>query len=141
MANYNATIRTNYFGVTDESKFREIIDSCSAEDEIHIFESNDGSRKFGFGCFGSIYGIPATEDEDDDSENDLDAFYDSLQAVLVKGDAIIITENGYEKLRFLIACCTVITQNDIQGIDLRNKAIDLARDMLKNPDYITEMDY
>ena len=138
MANYYATIRTNYFSVTDEAKFRDIIDTCSAEDELHVFESNDGSGKVGFGCYGSVYGIPVGEDDD---ESDLDALYDALQSVLVEGDAIIITEIGFEKLRFLIACCTIITKNDIQGIDLRNKAIDLARDMLQNPDFTTEMDY
>ena len=138
MANYYATIRTNYFAVTDEAKFREITDSCNSEDKLHVFESNDGSGKFGFGCYGNIYGIPAGEDDD---ENDLNSFYDALQAVMAVGDVIIITEIGYEKLRYLIACCTIITKDDIRGIDLRNKAIDLARDMLKNPDFTTEMDY
>jgi len=140
MANYYATIRTNYFGVTDEDKFREIIDSCSAEDTIHVFESKDDSGKFGFGCIGSIYGIPPGENEDDD-ESDMDTFYDALQNILLEGDAIIITEIGYEKLRYLISNCIVITKNDIQFVDLRNKAIELAREMLNDAAFTTEMDY
>ena len=139
MANYYATIRTNYFGVTDMEKFREIMDSCSAEDTIEMFEPEDDG-KIGFGCNGSIYGLLPGEDEDD-TEEDLYAFYDALQSVLVAGDAIIISEVGFEKLRYVVGCCTIITKDDIQFIDLRNKAIDLARDMLKNPDFTTEMDY
>ena len=142
MANYYATIRTNYFTVKDETKFREVVDSCIAEDELHIFEDTlpDGRKLFGFGCYGSIYGIPPGDDEDDD-DNSLDAFYDALQEVLPEDEAIIITEIGWEKLRYLIGCCTVITKNDIQFIDVRAKAIDLARSMLKNDAFQTQMDY
>lgn len=142
MANYYATIRTNYFTVKDENKFREAINSCSAEDELHIFEVKrpDGNKLFGFGCYGSIYGIPPREDEDDD-ENHLGAFYDALQEVLPEDDAIIITEVGNEKLRYLIGCCTIITHNEIQFVDVWDKAIDLARTMLKNDAFQTQMDY
>ena len=31
MSNYCATIRTNYFSVTDEDEFRRIVDFCIAE--------------------------------------------------------------------------------------------------------------
>lgn len=142
MANYYATIRTNYFSVKDEVKFREIVDSCSAEDTVHLFEVEqpNGSKLFGFGCYGSIYGIPPGEDEDDD-DNNLDAFYDALQEVLPEDEAIIITEIGNEKLRYLIGCCTVITHNGIQFIDVRDKAVGLARTMLQNDAYQTKMDY
>jgi hypothetical protein len=140
MANYYATIRTNYFSVTDEEKFRRIIGSCSAEDDILIFDSEDGTGKVGFACMGSIYGIPPTEDEDD-TESDLDAFYDALQAIIAEDDAIIITEVGYEKLRCLIGHCTVITWNEIQYIDVRNKAVELAGTLLNNKSFSTRMDY
>lgn len=142
MANYYATIRTNYFSVKDEAKFREAVNSCNAEEELHIFEETrpDGSKIFGFGCYGSIYGIPPGEDEDDD-ENDLDAFYDALQELLPENDAIIITEIGHEKMRYLIGCCTIITRNEIQFVDVRNRAVDLARAMLKNDAFQTQMDY
>ena len=143
MANYYATIRTNYFAVTDEVKFRKIIDSCSAEDTIHILENiaPDGTKTFGFGCYGYISGIHADADEEDMDETDLDAFYFALQSVLAEGDAIIIMEVGNEKLRYLIGVCTVITRSDIQGVDVSNKALDLVRTMLANPDFTTEMYY
>lgn len=140
MANYYATIRTNYFSVTDEAKYREIIESCIAEDTLHIFEESttDGKKMFGFGCYGYINGIPAVEDED---ETDLDAFYYALQSVLSEDDAIIITEVGNEKLRYLVGLCTVITNTDIQSIDVCCKAVELARIMLENPEFTTRMEY
>jgi hypothetical protein len=142
MANYNAVIRTNYFSVTDEKKYREIINSCSVEEEIHVFEeiSSDGKKLFGFGCFGSIFGMSAI-DGDDDCEADNSVFYAELQSVLAEGDAIIIVEVGYEKLRYLIGTGTVITQSDIQLVSLDGSAVNLARSLLNNPDYTPRMYY
>ena len=140
MANYCAVIRTNYFSVTDETRFREIMASCVGDEEdTEVFESEDGSDKFGFGCFGTISGIP--EDTDDPDSADLGAFYDALQSVLAEGDAIIITEIGYEKLRYLIGVCTVITKRDIRYIDVRQKAVELAMEMLGDNGFTTQMDY
>ena len=140
MANYYAFIRSNYFSVTDETRFREIIASCLGSDEaIRIFESSDGSGKFGFGCYGSISGVP--DDEDDPDDYDVDAFYEALQEVLVEGDAIIITEIGYEKLRYLIGVCTIITKREIQFVNLSDRAVALACEMLGNADFQTQMDY
>ena len=140
MANYYAFIRSNYFSVADETKFQEIIASCLGSDKaIQIFESGDSSGKFGFGCYGSISGIPA---EDCDPEDcDIDAFYDALQEVLAEGDAIIITEIDYEKLRYLIGVCTIITKREIRSVNLEEKAVALAREMLGNEDFQTQMRY
>ena len=142
MANYNGTIRTNYFSVKDPAALHELISSVSAEDEIQLFEQkqDDGSVKFGFGCYGSIYGIPA-QNEEEECEEDLDCFYDALQQLLCEGDAIIIVEAGHEKLRYVVGCCTVITSSDIRGADLHGDALALAKRMLGNPDYQTQMDY
>jgi hypothetical protein len=140
MANYNAFVRSNYFTVTDTAKFREIMASCiGAEGNIEVFDADDGSGKLGFGCYGAISGIPT--DIEDPESTDLDGFYEALQGILAEGDAIIITEVGYEKLRYLIGVCTVITKQGIQCIDLSRKAVDLARTMLGNDRYTTQMDY
>jgi hypothetical protein len=140
MANYNATIRTNYFSVTDEARFRKIIANCCGSDEnLMLFEAEDDSGKFGFGCYGSVLGIPVGED--DYPDYDIDAFYEALQEILSDGDAIIITEVGHEKLRYLLGVCTVITKREIRSIDLSVKAIALAGEMLGNADFMTRMDY
>ena len=39
MANYCAFIRTNYFAVTDESMFHEIMTSVIAEESVSVFEN------------------------------------------------------------------------------------------------------
>ena len=111
MADYYGKTRTNYFSVTDDEKFKQIISSCKAPDEIEVFEEKqeDGSIKYGFLCDGSIYGLPdrdgdSTEDCDDNEDVDYnyDTFCEALQQILPDGEAIIITEVGYEKMRYLV---------------------------------------
>jgi len=142
MANYDATIRTNYFAVKDAGEFRKLIHSVSAEDEVHIFEQAqpDGSKKLGFGCYGNIYGIPVKPDEDD-SEPDINCFYNGLQRLVRGDDAIIITEVGSEKLRYAIGCSTVITSKEIQCVSIPDDALHLAQKLLGNKDFQTQMDY
>jgi hypothetical protein len=137
MANYCAFTRTNYFAVTDEYKFREHIRACQAsDDEIQVYEASNGSGKFAFGCYGSLSGFL----DDDCDEPDLDTFYDALQDVLSDGDAIIITELGYENLRYLIGVCTVITKSEIRFLNLSDHAVSLARTMLNDSAFTTQMD-
>jgi len=138
MADYYAFIRTNYFGVTDKTKFMNVIASCRAEDNIKIFEHPNDPCKFAFGCYGNIYGIPDCED---DFENDIYEFYSELRDILIENDAIIITEIGYEKMRYLTGICTVITKQDIQFVNLCDKGVELAGNMLQNPDFVTQMEY
>jgi len=153
MANYYCKIRTNYFSVTDEEKFKKVIASCRASDAIEIFDEKqkDGSIKYGFFCDGSIHGLPDTEDEalesedkydsDEDYDYNYDAFCEALQEILPDNDAILITEVGNEKMRYLVGDCTIITRNYIKVITLRDEAMNLARKMLGNPEYITKMEY
>jgi len=142
MANYYATIRTNYFSVKDENAFRELMQSVNAEDEVHVFEQpqSDGSKKYGFGCYGSIYGIPV-EPDGNDLDGGMDRFLDALQNLVYEDDAIIITEAGNEKLRYVIGFSTVITSKEIQGVSIPDKALYLAQELLGNKNYQTQMDY
>ena len=140
MADYNAKYLTNYFSVTDETKFKNLMGSCHAQGEIEIYEQKqpDGNVKYGFGCFGLIDGI---SEDGDDGDEDIGLFYASLQNIIPPGEAVIITEIGYEKLNYFIACCTVITCDEIKSIDARKEAVKLAAIMLKNPEFTTQMDY
>ena len=143
MANYKGFTRTNYFSVNDAEKFRQIIaDSYCSEGDIEVFEDDTcESIKFCFGCYGMISGIRTLPDGSDDDVSEYDAFVDALQSVLADGDAIIITEVGYEKLRYLIGHSYIITKSDVQFVSLRDKAIEEARNMLNNPEYDTKMEY
>ena len=142
MANYYATIRTNYFSVKDENRFRELIQSVSTEDEVHIFEKpqSDGKTLYGFGCYGSIYGLPV-ETEGGFSETDMDYFLDSLQKIVSDGDAIIMTEVGYEKLQYVLGYSAVITSKEIKCVSIPDSGVTLARELLGNDDFETQVDY
>ena len=133
MANYEATVRTNYFSVKDPIALKELIDSVDAEDTVSLFthELPDGSMQYGFGCYGSLFGI----------QGNIDTFYEALQKLVCENDAILIFEVGYEKLRYVVGCCTVITSTDMQCVDIRQQAVALAAKLLNSPNYNTRLDY
>lgn len=140
MANYMAFTRTNYFSVVDEEKFRSIVSSISAEDQATVFENElpDGKKQFGFGCYGCIYGLVT---EDDEGGEDEDALHNALQQVLSEGDAIIITEVGYEKLRYLWAGSLIITKSNIEHIHHYDAVMQKTRAILGNSQFTTQLDY
>lgn len=141
MANYYGFTRTNYFAVKDEEKFRQVVASCQASEENPEVweEAVDGQTLFAFGCYGSLSGLPCGDEED--YECDLGAFHNALQQVVADGHAIIITEVGYEKLRYLVGDCTVITSQEIAYTNLSDIGLAKARQLLKNPQYNPVMEY
>ena len=153
MADYYGKTRTNYFSVTDAEKFKEIMASCRATNEIEIFDEkqNDGSINYMFCSEGIIQGLADgenngdTDNEDDYDDEDMDynydAFCESLQKILPDNDAIIITEVGSERKRYLIGSSTVITSKDFKCIDINREAVKLAAAMLNNPEYATKNYY
>lgn len=53
MANYNSTYRTNYFRVTDETKYKKLISNLDGE-SMECFEGDDHPGRHGFGGFGNL---------------------------------------------------------------------------------------
>jgi len=154
MADYYAKVRTNYFSVTDKDEFHRLMSMCTGDEyRVEVFSdklADDNSVKFGFYCDGSILGLLAPyEDEEPedldyvacDDEHDLDLFYKFLQKLVAKDDAIIITEVGSEKMRYLFGMCVIITRSEIRVINLQDMAMAEARRMLGNAEYTTQMDY
>lgn len=140
MANYYAYTRTNYFGVKDEEKFRNIISSLVGENTFRVWKKDvDGKQKFGFGSECNILGKinPSAEDEEYYS----DEWIQDLQAIVDEDDAIIITEVGYEKLCYLVGGVIVITSNSVTYGNIESLGLSLARDALKNPKFETQMHY
>ena len=141
MANYCCTIRTNYFHVKDEAKFRELMSRAyGCEDDIKLFEDKqdaDGNPIFGFGLYSSIAGVrDAQEDEDDDcDETSYGEFIDGLQQCVADDDAIIIMEVGNEKLRYVVGSALVITSKGTEYLDVTDLAVQKAKEMLGNPNY------
>lgn len=144
MSNYITKTRTNYFSVTDEEKFKQIISSCKASDSIEVFDEKqeNGSVKYGFYCYGSIQGFTdrneSEESDDMDCNYNYDAFCKALQQIIPDGEAIIITEIGFENMRYLTGESSIITRNYYKCITLQHEAVKIAGKMLNNPDFTTK---
>lgn len=136
MANYYEMTRTNYFKITDSDKFKEICEEIISESGVD-FDVTEKDGKL-YGCISSESIIMLN---DEDESVDMESFYKKLQTVLEEDDAIIFTSIGHEKLRYLVGMITVITKDDIQYINLEDKAMELARTMLKNPEWNTVNSY
>lgn len=136
MANYYATIRTNYFRVTDEEKYEWLFSGLCGECEVLDFTfEKDGVIWHGFGSYSSIGWInPDTEDAD----YDFDEFCTLLSEIMPEDEAFIYTEVGNEKLRYISGFSVIVTKKDIQVIDLISRSIDKAREMLGNPEWKTK---
>lgn len=142
MANYYSKTRTNYFKVTDENALIDLFNQVQAcEDEVHLDaeESADKTRYFMFWCEGTIEGIPDSDDEDCDY--DFDEFIHRLQKLLPDDEAVIITEVGSEKMRYLVGQIVIVTNKDVQYRNLDSLGKQIAREMLNNPDWNTKNEY
>lgn len=144
MANYISFTRSNYFRVTDPEAFKKIINRViTAEDSLELWERiENGTTYYGFGAYSSICGLRhEAEDADNDDEFEVEAVYEALSKVVAPDDAIIITEIGYEKLRYLTAYAVVITREKTELVELREASIDVACSLLGNPNFDTRMEY
>ena len=146
MANYCCTIRTNYFHVKDEEKFRALMNRAYGyEDNIEFWEKRDanGNTVFGFGVYGGISGLRNSgADEDDDyDESSYDEFLDGLQECVADDDAIIILEAGNEKMRYIIGAATIITSSNRAYLDIEDLAKQKASEFLCNPSWQTQCTY
>lgn len=146
MANYNCTIRTNYFRVKDEDAFRVLMARVYGEEGgVMLFEQKDksGNPLFGFGSYGGIAGVKnAMCDEDDDvDETAYDEFIDELKKLVAEDDAIIILESGHENLRYITGQAHIITSTEERFLDITKIAAQQAALMLQNPNYSTKCEY
>ena len=139
MANYISAYRTNYFRVTDEDKYNELIKKLSGEDfELFDKTAEDGTVYHGFGGYGGIaYDANGTEDFDEY----IDDFLEDLRPIIPKDESVIFTEVGHEKLRYVTGYSTIVTHDGIECINLTDAAKDKAKEMLKKDDYTTTMEY
>ena len=143
MANYECTIRTNYFHVKDEEAFRELVKGIVSDYGIELFERNDsdGKKLFGFGSYGSLNGIRKDNEEDDDKYDEEEVLYQKLQSCVAEDDAIIILIAGNEKLQYVAGDAVCITHDKIEYLDLTRLAMAKAAEMLNDPLYSTVCEY
>lgn len=145
MAEYNCTVRTNYFRVKNPDTFRDFMAHVQGnESPIELWENTDdsGHPVFGFGCYGSIFGyVEDADEEDEDADIAYDTFIDALSCHVAEDDAIIIFEAGNEKLRYVVGSATVITNKDVKYLNVQRLAVEMAGKLLNNPDFDTECEY
>ncbi|MCM1232411.1 MAG: hypothetical protein NC489_20000 [Ruminococcus flavefaciens] len=151
MANYESTVRTNYFHVKDAEKFRAVMRRVYGyEDTVELWEEKDkaGRIVFGFGAYGGISGIlPVLDDENENGEYydpdscSYDDFLEALQQCVTDDDAVIILEPGNEKMRYVVGAATIITAKEIRYLDITGLAVEEASKMLGNPGWETVCDY
>ncbi len=157
MSNYYGKCRTNYFAVTDAEKFKALMAVCVAGDKVEVYEEQQekGITRYCLLCDGIISGLPYKlvegepvitlnmEETEEDLDNDISSslFHKALQDVLADGEAVIITEIGWEKMCYLQGVSLIITKTECKGVDLRDKSLELAREVLGDPEYTTKMEY
>ena len=146
MANYCCAYRTNYFKVKDNEKFKEFMTHVYAED-LEVFHKKDenGNELYGFGGYGGISGYFNNENEYEDSDEAWDNAYDNLIDGLAKqvaeDDAILLFEVGNEKLRYVVGSVVVITSKAYAYRDITDVGVEIAKQMLNNPNYNTQCTY
>lgn len=146
MSQYYGYTRTSYFHVIDEATFRALIaEVITSEDaEIYIWEGKDDESKdtFAFGCYSDIRGIrPANGDSDGDNDPDYDRFIEKLQECLMDGDAVIITEVGYEKLNYLTAQAAIVGKHNWKFVDFHDVTVGMVHGVEPNWPEGTRLDY
>lgn len=142
MANYYATIRTNYFHLKEgkEQEFKDLVSKMiSFDDDVHLFEREEnGDKTYGFGSNGCLTGIKG---ENDGEIQNFAVAIEKLQECIADNDAIIISEAGHEKLRYVVGDALIITHDDIKRLSIDDLAVKEAGKMLGIPDYTTECSY
>lgn len=140
MANYYGVIRSNYFHVKDEERFRALMARTAGdEDSIELWNDEideNGNPVFGFGVYGGITGVVDEDGEYDD--NSYDRFIEGLKECVADDDAILIFEAGHEKLRYVGGGATIITAKSVEYIDLEDCARSKARELLGNEQWNTK---
>ena len=139
MANYCCSARTNYFRVTDEKRYLELLNTlASDEGEVFAFDekSEDGTPTHAFGAYGVIYCY-----HDGNEEDDFDWFISELQKILPDDEAFIFFEAGHEKLNYVNGYTTIVTRSNIENISLEGEAIETAKKLLGNETFETKTSY
>ena len=136
MANYCCTVRSSYFYVTDEEKYKDLMKHIiTCEDSLECWDKEkDGRIAHAFGCYDQILGYiddpEAREDYENDVDPDYDYFLQKLSEIIAPGSACVIFQAGSEKLRYVDGFVDVVMHNEVKCESLES----IARDILKEND-------
>lgn len=133
MSDYYTYTKTNYFSVTDEEKFRQIVSMIECNDDIEIYVVEENNKKEYLLCaYGCFVGIDNTVDC---SGPDIEVMYKEFQKILPDGEVMVIFESGHEKLRDVTGCVTVITNQSYEIRSLWDIANELAKELTGNLEF------
>lgn len=137
MAEYLCATRTNYFHVTDEKKYQELLAWVHGQDfEDFTTKDEEGNLLHGFGAYDSLLFLPpvteatcnacpdkkecdrSIEDCEYDQDDDFDGWAKELQTILPENEVFELMETGNEKLRYLVGYAVVVSKNEIKSISL-----------------------
>ena len=120
MANYYAHTKSNWCRVTDEMKFKNLLNNVSVFSESgdnklyhHSYKGSDDLYVHKLMCYGELTG---KYNEDIDNFEDIEEkFYKPLQDLLPTNSDIFVSKYiGHEKLRSLDAGYVIVTKEDIK---------------------------
>jgi len=143
MANSHEVARTNYFRVTDETRYAELFKNLvGGDDGVKDFtKEEDGVILHGFGAYGSVDYLTSSQEDEDDGNFNFDHFLSELQKILPEDEAFVYMESGHEKLRYLTGLAIIATSKEIRSVDLLQQAMSAAREMLGNESFCTQLEY
>lgn len=133
--NYNSSIRSNYFKITDRDAFKKLCEQLSGEDSVDV-----SLNEKNMACI-SCYGMLTWDDNEDDGFDNLDEFYKLLQPIIDPNDAAIFVSIGQEGMRYIGGDAVIITNNGIVYKDLWQMAFKEARTLLQSPQWTTQYEY
>ena len=141
MANYEATARTNYFGVKDEAAFREWARSLDQVDEVISKRQENGQTLFGLLFVESgmedCYEVRVDDGEGGVRYEEGDMFSE-LASHLAEGHVAVLVEAGAEKSRYVDGFAIALnSEGDTRDIRLTG-IYDLAKEL---GEHITEAAY
>lgn len=151
MSNYVGMYRTSYFRVTDEEKYRALVDGIKTENELCDFRKIDNEglwhslaskSPFVFYPEPLEYKIEEYKSEhpnasEEELKNlrfeanvDIDEFFNRLSEIMHEDDACVFIEIGYEDLDFMICHTFVVTKGNVRYRSIENSAREFVLDLL-----------
>lgn len=135
MANYCCTVRSSYFYVNDEARYKELMEHIiTSEDSLDCWDEkkSDGRIAHAFACYSPILGYiddpEAWEDYENDVDPDYDFFLKKLSEIIAPNSACVIFQSGNEKLRYVDGLVDVVMPGKVVCSNLE----DMARNIMKD---------
>lgn len=123
MANYESACRTNYFEVTDDVKYQELLEALMQSYDISKIEREEnGKVRHAFGTY---------EDIDLEYVDGFDGnWIKEMQSILPDGEAFVLIVTGHEKLSSVSAGATIITNDAVDIVDLETMIGDMIAEKI-----------